>query len=261
MHRDNSNLPPMGTDNLASLRPARPHVEPEADIPVLDEIIAPQSAHRGRSAEASADDQLSLTNRYKTLTERDLERAAAANDAAAGQGTQSSASEPAIVNLDHCLIDDDFDFSFDDDTGFDESLQQLAMELYGDRVSAKIKTILPDLDKLNAELGVEPLATPPSRPNPMEKTVTVAKLSTGQAAPAAKNAPPAMANFSLSSSTLINVPTGVLYQQPATEPTGLSLVQLKNLLEQALNDQIPAFKESLLRQLAPLVCHDSEPEA
>ncbi len=97
----------------------------DGDIPILEDVVS------DLAAESSADAQLSLTNRYKTLSEWDLEKAEAASEAEAARFEPPLEARPVeqdlMVQLDELLIDDDlFDLDLDMELDVDDSLENIA---------------------------------------------------------------------------------------------------------------------------------------
>jgi hypothetical protein len=270
----------------------------DSNIPILEDVVSDQSASIA-VAEASADEQLSLTNKYKTLSDSDLEKATARRTVDPGdEPRRQTPGERAdlTLHLDQFVIDDELELDFDED--FDFCLEDIAdgaaapvAAVAGDRATAVARdlppqedSILPDIDRLNAELGVEPLASYASTltharnaaitpaPEPLDEgspsTDTLANRDpsqplpepNSQLAPAADSTPTAIAGFGLSTTTRINLAATAAFAGPQipsnTVPSSLRTEQLMELIEQAVAAQIPALQQSLLQQLAPLLCPD-----
>lgn len=95
----------------------------DGDIPILEDVVS------DLTAESSADAQLSMTNRYKTLSEWDLEKAEAASEAEAARFEPPLEARPVeqdlMLQLDELLNDDDL-FDLDIELGVDDSLENFA---------------------------------------------------------------------------------------------------------------------------------------
>ncbi len=270
------------TDNQ-SCGPSPEPVPSAADIPLLNDIVAEPAVYRpilARSdhSEFSADDELARTNKYKTLSERDLERAEAANDTHPAALPASDGKVKRLM-LDECLIDDDLEINFDDDSGFEDSLYQLEQELDSQAtIKPHHKAILPDLDKLNSELGVDPLPREPSLAKGTHFQTTAAPLAdTGAVGDSRPKGSPA----NLATSSSMSQPE-VPVRMPAftvaasaffsagdnpfcfTSPTvsgaadhAFTEADLETAVEEALREALPAIKLTVLQKLAPLLPKDS----
>ena len=250
----------------------------DKEIPLLDDIVSEPAIYQpapgcANHPESSADDQLARTNKYKTLTESDLERAEAANDTSLVD-PRATANQVSMLMLDECLIDDDLDINFDEDTSFEESLQRLEQELKSEGpVIQQYKTILPDLDRLNTELGVDPLpltTTSPGPANQLQPPVPDAssdEKETVRSTDAARattlidhSASIQIPSFTLSTSTFIDVPCDPLRAAPVAavpEVEFPSEASLGMAIDAALAQALPALKQAVLQQLAPWLCSDS----
>jgi hypothetical protein len=191
----------------------------DGDIPILDDVVS------DRAAESSADAQLSLTNKYKTLSERDLENAMAASVAEAAEFEPPLAARPEeqdlMLQLDELLIDDelfDLDMAFD----LDDSLENLALE--------------PDM--------------------PTTSSVVTNSNSSRPDIPPVGPPDDAQPDVCISSPARIDVADNCHHDTPPTEPraTPLEPEQLTQLIDHALEAQIPALKQSLFEHLEPLLC-------
>lgn len=281
----------------------------DSEIPILEDVVSHQSG--ASAAEPSADDRLSLTNKYKTLSERDLEKAAA--EAAAEQTefepplAARADGQHLMLHLDELLIDDELELDLDADFDFELDLERdiepgdtdTAPQASEHSNNAHIdesgaeedsntttpeQSIMPDIELLNAELGVEPLPT--SRENPALETanpvmaipVEQATTDTQPAAPPishdvidssmivdceaeadsiASLSQPAKLDFGISTSTSFSIASSNLFgaADAAPEaPAPLEPEQLTKLIEMVVEAQIPALKRSLLEHLTPLLC-------
>ncbi len=252
----------------------RPLTPAENDIPLLDDIVSEPAKYQAalgcaKHPEPSADDQLARTNKYKTLTESDLERAEAANDTSV-VNAHATTNQVSMLMLDECLIDDDLDINFDEDTSFEESLHRLEQELEESPDIQQYQTILPDLDRLNTELGVDPLPPTttapgsenqlhPSQPdassNPMvEPADTVPVTPTID-----HSATIQLPSFTLSTSTLIDLPCDKLRAEPVCRIPPVEFPSEASLglaIDAALAQALPTLKQAVLQQLAPWLCSD-----
>ncbi len=267
----------------------------ETYIPLLNDIVAEPSIYRPTLActghnESSADDQLARTNKYKTLSERDLERAEAANDTPEVEPPTTD-DTVSMLMLDECLIDDDLEIDFDEDTGFENSLRKLERELDSeDAKKLQYQTILPDLDKLNNELGVDPLpfessttaaapiaatmslhspVTPQSTPDLSAGGAAANKPGTGEVTPEPPRESSAIgeqtfslqvSGIALSGSTIFSAlpnPLSLASTSDTNLPPCLSDAELEIAVDEALAQALPALKRAVLQKLAPLLCKDS----
>lgn len=128
----------------------------DSDIPILEDVVS------DLAAESSADAQLSMTNRYKTLSEWDLEKAEAASEAEAARFEPPLQARPdeqdLMLQLDELLIDDDL-FDLDMELGVDDSLENL--DLMPDKPSDTQQSL--EADAATATRDMPPLgpqATP-----------------------------------------------------------------------------------------------------
>jgi hypothetical protein len=257
----------------------RPLTPAENDIPLLDDIVSEPATiqpalGRANHPEPSADDQLARTNKYKTLTESDLERAEAANDTSVSvAGAQATTNQISMLMLDECLIDDDLDINFDEDTSFEESLQRLEQDLEESPVIQQYQTILPDLDRLNSELGVDPLPLSPTAPEPANQLHPPLRDASSNTLETGESADPAPGTTTIDHSTSIQIPSFTLYASTfidapcdklRAEPAGSrppvefpSEASLGLAIDAALAQALPTLKQAVLQQLAPWLCSDS----
>jgi hypothetical protein len=126
----------------------------DGDIPILEDVVS------DLASESSADAQLSLTNRYKTLSEWDLEKAEAASEAEAARFEPPLQAKPdeqdLMLQLDELLIDDEL-FDLDMELGVDDSLENL--DLMPDKPSDTQQSL--EADAATPEMPpLEPQATP-----------------------------------------------------------------------------------------------------
>lgn len=230
-------------------------------IPTLNDVVN----------EPSADHQLSRTNKYKTLSDSDLERAAMAETEA------NSAPAPAEP-----FTDDEADIDFEDDLDdLDLELDNADIAGPGDAEDVELPPddfILPDIEQLDADLGVEPLpdtdrfATTENGEFALdlpEEFDTDVAGDTGESPPGAEtDATPLLdiPGFSLSSSTRFDVTDGGLLGEvvslnpgtPSAQPPALTPEQLTQLIEQVLDSHMVSLQEALLERLAPFVSHDND---
>jgi hypothetical protein len=281
----------------------------DSEIPILEDVVSHQSGES--SCEPSADDQLSLTNKYKTLSERDLEKAAA--EAAAEQAEFQPPLAPRtddqdlMLHLDELLIDDELALDLDADFDFELELDQenepagtytppqasehslnddsdeSAADEDGNTITPE-QSIMPDIELLNAELGVEPLPTSCEKSSLESATpemATPGDPTTGDTQP---TAPPishdvmdgsisadceagtdsiaslsqsAKLDFGISTSTSFSIVSDNLFgaaEAAPKTPAPLEPEQLTKLIEMVVEAQIPALKRSLLEHLTPLLC-------
>ncbi len=250
-------VPKLGNQSLAE---GPGQTSSEEDIPVLNDIVAEPAIYRPVLAsthheEPSADDELARTNKYKTLSERDLERAEAANDTAVAEPPAADAKVQMLM-LDECLIDDDLEIDFDDDNAFEDSLSKLEQELdTKGETNQKCQAILPDLDKLNAELGVDPLPPEPESADPATGAIV---------ALAPVTAPLQPSPFAISASTVFTTPdTPFCFAAPDAEPPNQfpSGAELEAAVNEALAQALPALQQAVLQTLVPLLGKDSPQKA
>lgn len=283
----------------------------DSEIPILEDVVSHQSG--ASTAEPSADDQLSLTNKYKTLSERDLEKAAA--EAA----TEQTEFEPPLaaraddqdlmLHLDELLIDDELELDLDADFDFELDLEQdiepgdtdtapqASEHSNNDNIDEAVaeadintstteQSIMPDIELLNAELGVEPLPTscgkpafetaspdmaipveqattdtqpaaPPMSHDVIDSSMSVDCEADADADSVASLSQPAKLDFGISTSTSFSIASSNLFgaADAAPEaPAPLEPEQLTKLIEMVVEAQIPALKRSLLEHLTPLLC-------
>jgi hypothetical protein len=281
----------------------------DSEIPILEDVVSHQSGES--SSEPSADDQLSLTNKYKTLSERDLEKAAA--EAAAEQAdfqpplAPSSDDQDLMLHLDELLIDDelaldldaDFDFELELDQenepagsctapqasehSHNDDIDESAADEDGNTITPE-QSIMPDIELLNAELGVEPLPTsceksslesatpematpgdpttgdtqptaPPISHDVMDGSISAdCEAGTDSIASLSQNA---KLDFGISTSTSFSIVSDNLFgaaEAAPKTPAPLEPEQLTKLIEMVVEAQIPALKRSLLEHLTPLLC-------
>lgn len=249
----------------------QPAPQPGNDIPLLDDIVSESPVYRPilpceDHLEPSADDQLARTNKYKTLTESDLERAEPANDTDL-VAPRVNANPVSMLMLDECLIDDDLDINFDEDTSFEESLCRLEQELQGEGTSIQQhQTILPDLDRLNAELGVDPLPSTaviyqPAAADSTKGTGSVTAAGAGDLpTPLDHSSSLELSTFGLSTSTKIEIPGDKLQIKSASTQPPLAFPTAADLgmaVDAALAQALPVLKQAVLQQLEPWLCNDS----
>jgi hypothetical protein len=255
----------------------RPVALAENEIPLLDDIVSEPAEYQSAPGcanhpESSADDQLARTNKYKTLTESDLERAEAANDTCLANA-RATASQVSMLMLDECLIDDDLDINFDEDTSFEDSLHRLEQELENEGPAIQqYQTILPDLDRLNTELGVDPLPLATTSPGPADQLQPPVPDASSDAKETVRSTDAArvttlidhsasiqIPTFTLSTSTFIDAPCDKLRTEsvaaaPRVEfPTEACLAMA---IDAALAQALPALKQAVLEQLAPWLGSD-----
>jgi len=289
-------------------------VTAESQIPVLEDVVSSDP-----SGEYSADDQLSMTNKYKTLSERDLEKAAA--EAAAEQANlepalaATSDDQELMLHLDELLIDDELELGLEADFDLELGLEtetgntdtdptpqvdgpsgddgrgKLAPEIACE-IDTPEQAIMPDIELLNAELGVEPLpcsSESPASDSESPETIVHGDLAATQAQEIAPPISQGVMNnsssgdgqandasvtslssnekldFGISTSTSFSISSNHLFG--AAEPTPdthapLEPEELTKLIEIVVEAQIPALKRSLLEHLTPLLCqHPVDREA
>lgn len=194
--------------------------------------------------EASADDRLSQTSGYKTLSDRDIERAARKNSIANNCVEDDNESE---LELDDGPIDDDMDFNFDQeleniDRDWDETQSKIHPEAtasnklgadteHEDSVTPADNFTLPDMEALDVALGVEPLPAEVEPQAPQE-------------------------NAALAKPSACSLP-GTLHEQVSQETLILTRGQLTQIIESVLDNHMLALQDALLQQLEPFVGQNS----
>lgn len=236
---------------LSQSSPAQDAVE----IPILKDVVGEPSRpvpHSGvqSAGESSADDQLSRTNKYKTLSDSDLERAAGVES----QNEPPTDSENQRLPAAETAFDAEFD-AFDLDLDLET---ELAMANIGNDVELPPvdHAILPDIDQLDADLGVAPL--PPAT----EPTASQSEDEQPGPERAAGNDAP---NFSISTSTPIELFDNNVFGQPGPGPLEtpvspapvLTAGQLTQLIEQVLDSHMLSLQQALLERLEPYVSRES----
>lgn len=228
-------------------RPAAPAQEPE--IPTLSDVVSPSA---DPLPESSADQQLSRTNKHRAVSEADLQASTPAPEMP--PQTAQPPRDTAAPSMPEAITS--------------EAPTTEAMETGPTAELEDDAALVPDFDQLEAELGVEPLASDTGEEGEDEVEIhfdldELEAESTPEPESGSLDVESELAGFSLHGTTRIELPAGSLFSNtpveaasptlPRDDSQRLTKQQLTALIEDVLDSHMVALQEALLEKLTPFV--------